>query len=154
MCGDKNRINVNRIDVYYENVEELNINLDILEKQVRDIINSEKKELGDIAIIFCNDDYLFRLNEEYLNHNYFTDIITFDYCKNSLVSGDLFLSIERIADNADKYGTTFKKELYRVIFHGILHLVGYNDKTSVERTSMRKKENYYLKGMDFDKESI
>jgi probable rRNA maturation factor len=145
---------VNNIEVFYEDISAVAIDQDKLEKHVKFLLSNEQKVLGDISIIFCSDEYLLKINEEYLNHNYYTDIITFDYCENNVISGDLFMSLERIAENADKFQTTFNKELYRVIFHGLLHLVGFKDKTDSEQKMMREKEEFYLKGTDFDKEGI
>lgn len=145
---------MSNIEFFYEDVEDGNLTDDYLIGKMNSLIENEKKVMGDISVIFCSDAYLLKINEEYLNHNYYTDIITFDYCENSLISGDLFISLERIADNAEKFNTSFRKELYRVIFHGLLHLVGYKDKTSDEKTEMTAKENFYLKGMNFDKENV
>lgn len=145
---------MSNIEFFYEDVEDGNLTDDYLIGKMNSLIENEKKVMGDISVIFCSDAYLLKINEEYLNHNYYTDIITFDYCENSLISGDLFISLERIADNAEKFNTSFRKELYRVIFHGLLHLVGYKDKTPDEKTEMTAKENFYLKGMNFDKENV
>ncbi len=154
MCGDKNRISVSKVAFYYEDVKEIELNQKTVERQAEFLISNEKKNMGDITVIFCSDDYLLKINEEYLGHQYYTDIITFDYCENSLISGDLFISLERVAYNAQQYSTSFKKELYRVIFHGLLHLIGYKDKVTSEKKTMRLKEDYYLKGIDFDKEKV
>jgi probable rRNA maturation factor len=108
------------------------------------LITQEDFESGDITVIFCNDNYLLEVNRTHLNHDYFTDVITFDYTMNSVISGDLFISVERIRENAITYGVGFNIELSRVIFHGILHLCGYKDKTEIEEKEMREKENYYL----------
>ncbi len=143
-----------KIEVFYEDVSNVALDQEELEKHAEFLINNEKKELGDVSIIFCSDEYLLRINEEYLNHNYYTDIITFDYCENTVISGDLFISLERITENAGKFRTTFNKELYRVIFHGLLHLVGFKDKTDAEQEKMREKEEFYLKGTEIDKESV
>jgi len=145
---------VKKIEVFYEDVSNVALDQEELEKHAEFLINNEKKELGDVSIIFCSDEYLLRINEEYLNHNYYTDIITFDYCENTVISGDLFISLERITENAGKFRTTFNKELYRVIFHGLLHLVGFKDKTDAEQEKMREKEEFYLKGTEIDKESV
>lgn len=99
---------------------------------------------GHISIIFCSDNYLLQLNREHLNHDYFTDIITFDYSEKKEVSGDLFISIDTVRANAEEYGTFFLNELQRVIIHGILHLCGYKDKSDEEARAMRAKENFYL----------
>ena len=111
---------------------------------VDSLIISEKFKPGEITIIFCSDDYLLDKNRAYLNHDYYTDIITFDYSENDVVSGDLFISIDRVKDNANTYGISFDNELKRVVYHGILHLCGYKDKTEKDKKEMREKENYYL----------
>jgi rRNA maturation RNase YbeY len=102
------------------------------------------KEVGDISIIFCSDDYLLDINKQYLNHDYYTDIITFDYVEKNVISGDLFISMDRVVENAKQYEIPVLKELYRVVFHGVLHLVGFNDKSKEEKRTMTRKENQYL----------
>ena len=104
----------------------------------------EIRRLGDISIIFCSDNYILDVNMKYLQHDYFTDIITFDYCEGDTVSGDLFISIDSVRENAAFYGTEFKDELNRVIVHGVLHLIGYDDHSEEDIKEMRAKENYYL----------
>ncbi|MFW6327435.1 MAG: rRNA maturation RNase YbeY [Bacteroidota bacterium] len=145
---------MNKIEVFYEEVDFFAIDVQMLEQHAEFLVKNEKRKLGDVSIIFCSDEYLLRINEEYLNHNYYTDIITFDYTENFFISGDLFISLDRIRDNALKFQTTFYKELYRVILHGLLHLVGYRDKTDVEQEKMREKEDFYLEGIDFDRGGI
>lgn len=108
------------------------------------VAESEIKKLGNINIIFCSDNYILDVNVKYLGHDYFTDIITFDYCVKNILSGDLFISIDTVRDNAEFYKTEFNDELYRVIVHGLLHLIGYDDHTPEEQKIMREKENYYL----------
>lgn len=108
------------------------------------VAESEIKKLGNINIIFCSDNYILDVNVKYLGHDYFTDIITFDYCVKNILSGDLFISIDTVRDNAEFYKTEFNDELNRVIVHGLLHLIGYDDHTPVEQKIMREKENYYL----------
>lgn len=109
------------------------------------VAGSEIRKIGDINIIFCSDNYILDVNMKYLQHDYFTDIITFDYCEGDRLSGDLFISIDTVKDNAQFYGTEFSDELNRVIVHGVLHLVGYDDHTEPDQVQMREKENYYLK---------
>jgi rRNA maturation RNase YbeY len=99
---------------------------------------------GDISLIFCKDNYLKEINLQYLHHDYFTDIITFDYTNQKVISGDLFISIDRVKENAKDNNVAFLNELYRVIIHGILHLCGYNDKTVSEKTIIREKENEFV----------
>ena len=99
---------------------------------------------GEISIIFCSDDYLLDINKKYLNHDYFTDIITFNYNENNTIIGDLFISIDRVKENAKELKVDFNNELYRVIIHGVLHLCGYNDKTQDQQKEIRTKEDEYL----------
>ncbi len=108
------------------------------------VAESEICRLGDINIIFCSDPYILGINLQYLGHDYFTDIITFDYSDKPLISGDLFISVDSVRENAEFYGTEFQEELHRVIVHGILHLIGYDDHTESDTATMRSKENYYL----------
>ena len=105
--------------------------------------------IGTISIIFCSDNYLLEVNKQYLNHNYFTDIITFNNVEDSVISGDLFISLDRVKENAETFHSKFVVELYRVVFHGILHLIGYNDKTETEKKLMRQKEDFYLSEVNF-----
>ena len=106
---------------------------------------SESRKLGNINIIFCSDPYIIDINKKYLKHNYYTDIITFDYCEGQVLSGDLFISVDTVRANADFYKTDFSEELNRVIIHGVLHLAGYDDQTDEQKAQMRSKEDYYLK---------
>ncbi len=108
------------------------------------VAESETKRLGDISVIFCSDNYILDINIKYLGHDYFTDIITFDYCEGKTLSGDLFISIDSVRENASFYGVDFDDELNRVIVHGLLHLIGYDDHTEEDIATMRAKENYYL----------
>jgi rRNA maturation RNase YbeY len=105
---------------------------------------NEGFSIGEINYIFCSDEYLHKMNVEYLNHDTYTDIITFDYSEEKLISGDMFISIERVAENASIFATDLESELHRVIIHGLLHLCGYKDKTSDDQSIMRKKEDYCL----------
>lgn len=108
------------------------------------VAGSEIKTLGDISIIFCSDNYILDVNIRYLHHDYFTDVITFDYCEGDKLSGDLFISIDSVHENAIEFGTEFDEELHRVIVHGLLHLIGYDDHTPEGQKVMREKEDYYL----------
>ena len=108
------------------------------------VAGSEAKRLGDISVIFCSDNYILDVNIKYLQHDYYTDIITFDYCEGDTLSGDLFISIDSVRENASFYGTEFSDELNRVIVHGLLHLIGYDDYSDEDIVVMRSKENYYL----------
>ena len=112
---------------------------------LRLVAESEIRRVGDVNIIFCTDNYLLDINRRFLGHDYFTDIITFDYCEGDRLSGDLFISIDTVRDNVLEYGAaSFEQELARVMVHGLLHLIGYDDHTEAEKKTMRQKENYYL----------
>ena len=107
-------------------------------------LDQEEKELGEINYIFCDDDYLHEINVKTLNHNTLTDIISFDYTIGVVISGDIYISYERVLENAEKLSLSFKDELHRVMIHGILHYCGYKDKEEVDIKTMRSKEDYYL----------
>ncbi len=109
-----------------------------------DCITKNEGEVGDVNYIFCDDAYLHKINVEFLQHDTLTDIISFDYTLGKLVGGDIFISIERVKENAKEFGVTFANELHRVIIHGILHYLGYKDKTDEEKGEMRAKENECL----------
>jgi rRNA maturation RNase YbeY len=137
------------IEFFFEDIPTFEINSEFASQQIKQLIEEEKKETGDISVIFCSDEYLLEMNKTHLNHDYYTDIITFNYVDDNLISGDLFISVDRVKENAVKFDVSFNEELYRVILHGVLHLVGYNDKTDEEKKVMREKENYYLNNIDF-----
>lgn len=107
-------------------------------------IKNEGKKTGDITYIFCSDNYLLQMNQQYLQHDDYTDVITFDYTEGDRVSGDIFISYERILDNSSMLATKLEDELHRVMIHGIMHLCGYKDKKTEERANMTVKENQYL----------
>ena len=113
-------------------------------KWLRLVAESEIRKVGNISIIFCSDNYILDVNQKYLQHDYFTDIITFDYCEGDKLSGDLFISVDTVWENAIEYGTEFNDELNRVMVHGVLHLIGYDDHCDEDIKEMRAKENYYL----------
>ncbi len=109
------------------------------------LFKKEGKKLGDLQYIFCSDDYLLDINRQYLNHDYYTDIITFDLSeKGHPINAEIYISVDRVRDNAREYGSSIKKELHRVIFHGALHLCGYKDKTPAQEKEMRQMEEKYL----------
>ena len=111
---------------------------------IKNVILEENKELGEVNYIFCDDKYLLEKNIKYLDHNTLTDIITFNYCEGNVISSDIIISIERIMENSSIFENSFSEELNRVMVHGILHLIGYNDKTDGEKEIIRKKEDYYV----------
>ena len=132
------------ISYYTQNIEFVLKNKSLNNRWLKLVAESEIRRVGDISIIFCSDNYILEVNQKYLQHDYFTDIITFDYCEGDRLSGDLFISIDTVRENAKEYGTEFTDELNRVMVHGILHLIGYDDSTEEEIAVMRKKEDYYL----------
>lgn len=111
---------------------------------VRAVAATYGKRVGEVAYIFCNDDKILEVNRQYLQHDYFTDIITFDYCEGDMISGDLFISLDTVRSNAELFNKAYDEELHRVIIHGILHLVGINDKGPGEREIMEAAENKAL----------
>ena len=115
-----------------------------LSKWLEQVVIREKKFLGEIVCVFCDDKYLLEKNIKYLNHDYLTDVITFDYCEDRTVSGDILISVERVKENAKSYNVSFFTEIKRVIVHGLLHLLGYDDKTSSSKKEMTEKEDFYL----------
>lgn len=120
-----------------------------IKRWIAEVIQSEKYNFEDINYVFCDDAYLLEKNIKYLKHNTLTDIISFDYSFGKKISGDIFISVERVKENATIYNTTFTDELHRVMVHGILHFCGYKDKTDLEKNEMRAKEDYYLSLRDF-----
>jgi probable rRNA maturation factor len=111
---------------------------------IKETITAEGKITGDISFIFCSDDYLLEVNKKYLNHDYFTDIITFDYVENDVISADIFISSDRVKENASEFKTGFLNELLRIIIHGVLHLLGFKDKSKKDKLLMTQKEDFYL----------
>ena len=112
---------------------------------ISNVILSESKTEGEISYVFCDDDYLLKINNQYLNHDTLTDIISFDYSVGNQINGDIFISIERVAENAIEFKTDFEEEMKRVMIHGILHYCGYRDKTDNDQTIMRQKEEEKMK---------
>ncbi|MGB4414227.1 MAG: rRNA maturation RNase YbeY [Paludibacter sp.] len=126
-----------------------NIKMPVIEKQklnrwIKEIAADYGKKTGDIAYIFCTDERILEMNKQYLDHNYYTDIITFDYTEGNTISGDIFISLDTVKSNSEEFGTGFEDELYRILIHGVLHLCGQDDKTPLLRTEMTGKENRAL----------
>jgi len=117
----------------------------LVKNVLRDIFKKERTPLEQLQYVFCSDEYLLEINQQYLQHNYYTDIITFDLSeKGGPVSGEIYISIDRVKENARHFQVSFQQELLRVIFHGALHLCGYKDKTKKDQEAMRKAEDKYL----------
>ena len=119
-------------------------NEDKIVSWIQFVLDEEDRELGELSYIFCDDEYLNDINIKYLNHNELTDIISFDYSLGKVVSGDIYISTERVRENAGDRNLEFRDELQRVMVHGILHYIGYKDKSESEKKKMRAKEDYYL----------
>jgi probable rRNA maturation factor len=127
--------------------EEIDFSLDNQQKTTNWILNTitdEAKVAGDINYIFCSDDYLHKMNVKHLQHDTLTDIITFNYCEDDVINSDLFISIDRVKENAILFKSSFFNELNRVMIHGVLHLIGYDDKNEGDKITMRAKEDFYL----------
>ena len=126
-----------------------NVKMPALQKQrinrwIKEIADGYGKKTGDIAYVFCDDQKILEVNNQYLEHDYYTDIITFDYTTGNTISGDIFISLDTVKSNADEYGADFETELHRILIHGILHLCGNDDKSPELRADMTKKENKAL----------
>ena len=134
------------VEIHAEDVDLVNeVNEAFLDSWFEAVTSLEEKILGDVSVILTSDNYLLEMNKQYLDHDYFTDIITFDYTEGTIVSGDLFISLDRVKDNASTLSVDFKDELHRVCVHGLLHLVGYKDKSEDDEKLMRSKEDEMLK---------
>lgn len=132
------------INFYFEDIEEFQLDLPKITSWINSTITEEGQEPGELSFILCSDDYLLEINNQYLDHDYYTDIITFDYVEDGIVAGDIFISVDRVKENADEYQVSFANELNRIIIHGVLHLLGYKDKEADEKQLMTSKEDYYL----------
>ena len=115
------------------------------ESWIERVIASEEKKLEELSYIFCDDEYLLNLNEEFLQHDTYTDIITFDYSVGKILQGDIYISTERVKENSEEFNVSFEEELRRVIIHGVLHLCGYKDKTKEQSLLMRQREEEKMK---------
>lgn len=147
MLSAKNRFEANFVMAIYFSTENINFNLKNklrIKKWIAEVIKREGKTPGDIGYVFCDDAYLLEANIEYLNHDTYTDIITFDYVEGDLISGDMMISVDRIRENATIFGVSFEQELHRVIIHGVLHLLGNKDKSEKDAAKMRKLEEKAL----------
>lgn len=132
------------IEFLNEGIDLPEIPFDKITSWIKNVIATYKCIEGDICYIFCDDNKILEVNQQYLQHDYYTDIITFDYCEDNRISGDLFISLDTIKTNSEKLGTNYTEELLRVIIHGILHLCGLKDKTDQEASAMRKAEDKAL----------
>lgn len=132
------------IQFFFEDVDELTLNRASTTKWISQCVEKEGFVLGNVNYILCSDPYLLNINKTYLNHDYNTDIITFNYNENQTINSDIFISLDRVKENAQEFKVSFEAELNRVMIHGILHLLGYNDKSPEEQAVMTSKEDFYL----------
>ena len=116
---------------------------------LKQVITTHNKVPGVVSFIFCSDDQLLEINQTFLKHFYLTDVITFNYNSNNVISGDIYISVDRISENAANFNEPFEKELHRVMVHGILHLTGFKDKTAKEKANMREMENFHLNEFNY-----
>lgn len=143
------------VEVFFEDIEKVpGVNPEFLFSWFGAVSEAEHKVLGAVSVIFCSDDYLLEMNREHLDHDYYTDIITFDYSQGDVVSGDLFVSVDRVRDNAQNLDVGFLDELHRVCVHGLLHLCGYKDKSDNDEIVMRSKEDEMLELRKFHVEHL
>ncbi|MDB4250917.1 rRNA maturation RNase YbeY [Flavobacteriales bacterium] len=131
------------IDFQYIENDKLS-NTEDLNLWINNVIKEEEMIIGELVYVLCNDEYLLKKNIQFLNHNTLTDVITFDYSDDKIISGDILISTERVVENAKIFNVNYLTELHRVMVHGLLHLLGYKDKIEKDADTMREKENYYL----------
>ena len=132
------------INFFFEDVKKIALKKRNDKKWIVHCIEERKKNVGDINFIFCSDSYLIELNRKHLQHDYYTDIITFDYCEGDILSGDIYISVDRVLENSEDLELLFDTELHRVMIHGILHLLGLKDATEIEKRQMRSSEDKCL----------
>lgn len=124
-------------------------NQEVVNSWIKNILTRENLELGELSFVFCSDDFLHEMNQKYLAHDTLTDIITFDYREGNRISGEIYISTDRVEENAKEFSVSFQDELHRVMIHGILHICGYSDSTDAEKELMRIKEDWALALRDF-----
>lgn len=132
------------VNIFYEDTKILDLSPEFFVLWLTKLCHIHGKTLDELNLIVCSNNYLLDVNRKHLNHDYYTDIITFDYCEDDKVAGDLFVSIDMVEENATKYNVSRETELHRVIAHGVLHLIGFNDKLENQKSVMRKKEEEAL----------
>ena len=131
------------VNFFFEDTNDIELDQEFFISWLGEVCKNGGNQLNELSLVFCSDKYLLEMNKKYLNHDYYTDIITFNYSLGE-IKGDLFISVERVAENAEKQGVSFLNELYRVIVHGTLHLLGYTDKNPKDKSKMTERENAAL----------
>ncbi len=138
------------ISFFFEEVAVIRVKQQFLRQAIQSLAENENKKAGEINIIFCSDEYLLKINREFLSHDFYTDIVTFDNSQGETLAGELYVSMDRVRENSASFGVTFKKELARVVIHGVLHLAGYKDKRKTDKKEMVEKEDFYLRMFDIE----
>ena len=133
------------INFYQEDIPAPKFKRKTMKQVLQDKIAVQNKTTGNINVIFCSDEYLLEMNREHLKHDYLTDVITFNFCEGEMISGDIYISYDRLKDNAEIFGVQLENEIARVVGHGVCHLLGFNDKTEAEKAKMREEEEKILK---------
>ena len=133
-----------KVCFFFQGVKVKLTNPGVLKKYIQSVFKTENKKLDSVNFIFCSDNVLLKINQKYLKHDFYTDIITFNLSENEAIRAEIYISIDRVRENSIELGVPFKSELLRVIFHGVLHLCGYNDKNKSEKKKIREKEDYFL----------
>ncbi len=132
------------VTFHFEQISKFPFKVNSHKNWIKGVIESYESRVGDISFIFCSDSYLLKINQEYLNHDYYTDVITFDYCDGKITSGDIFISVDRIKENASLNNVPYSVELQRIIIHGVLHLLGFHDNSPELKLRMTEAENLAL----------
>ena len=134
-------MSMNSISFHNESVNNKTPSKHLLKAWIKEFVSNHGKKVGELAFIFCSDEKILEVNQNFLQHDYYTDIITFDYCEGEIVSGDIFISVERVAENATSHNVEYNAELLRVLAHGVLHLIGFQDKSAKKKKEMTENED-------------
>ena len=135
---------MNNISFHNEGVNTKTPSKRLLKAWIKEFVSNHGKQVGELAFIFCSDEKILEVNQNFLQHDYYTDIITFDYCEGEIVSGDIFISVERVTENATSHNVEYNAELLRVLAHGVLHLLGFQDKSPKNKKEMTENEDLYI----------
>ena len=135
---------MNNISFHSEGVDTKTPPKRLLKAWIKEFVSNHGKKVGELAFVFCSDEKILEVNQNFLQHDYYTDIITFDYCEGEIVSGDIFISVERVAENATSHNIEYNTELIRVLAHGVLHLIGFQDKSPKKKKEMTENEDLYI----------
>ena len=132
---------MNSISFHNEGVGTKTPSKRLLKAWIKEFVSNHGKKVGELAFVFCSDEKILEVNQNFLQHDYYTDIITFDYCEGEIVSGDIFISVERVTENATSHNVEYNEELLRVLAHGVLHLIGFQDKSPQKKKEMTQNED-------------